>query len=253
MSGRGGLFEHGKGGLRPAGSWSQLGAGVVLGHLASFSAYAIFGLNIILCKDIASEGSLSPLLLFTLRAFCAGVLFWLLSLFTPREAVPAADLMRMAGAGMLGLVIPQLTFLTAITMTAPIDLSVVQSTTPIMTMFVAAIFLKEPISWQKAGGVALSFAGVLWLILQSTHAAGIFPAAKYPQGHRGQGCRHRTAAHRPAVQGARSDRGRAGRGQDHAGIGISEVPAMFLQAHPVHPGRDALGRDGLHDGEHAVR
>ena len=172
MSGRGGLFEHSRGGLRPAGSWSQLGAGVVLGHLASFSAYAIFGLNIILCKDIASDGSLSPLLLFTLRAFCAGVLFWLLSLFTPREAVPAADLLRMAGAGMLGLVIPQLTFLTAITMTAPIDLSVVQSTTPIMTMFVAAIFLKEPISWQKAGGVALSFAGVLWLILQSTHAAG---------------------------------------------------------------------------------
>lgn len=74
---------------------------------------------------------------------------------------------------MLGLVIPQMTFLTAITMTAPIDLSVVQSTTPIMTMFVAAIFLKEPISWQKAGGVALSFLGVMWLILQSTHTGGV--------------------------------------------------------------------------------
>ncbi|MBO4600147.1 MAG: DMT family transporter, partial [Bacteroidales bacterium] len=61
--------------------------------------------------------------------------------------------------------------LTAITMTAPIDLSVVQSMTPIMTMFVAAIFLKEPITWKKAGGVALSFAGVLWLIFQSTHAS----------------------------------------------------------------------------------
>lgn len=144
-----------------------------VGHLASFGAYAIFGLNIIFCKDIANQGALSPILLFTLRALCAGALFWILSLFTKREYVPAADLLRMAGAGMLGLVIPQMTFLTAITMTAPIDLSVVQSTTPIMTMFVAAIFLKEPISWQKAGGVALSFLGVMWLILQSTHTGGV--------------------------------------------------------------------------------
>ena len=142
-----------------------------IGHLASFGAYAIFGLNIVFCKDIANQGELSPILLFTLRALCAGVLFWMLGLFTRREKVPPADLLRMAGAAMLGLVIPQMTFLTAITMTAPIDLSVVQSMTPIMTMFVAAIFLKEPITWKKAGGVALSFAGVLWLIFQSTHAA----------------------------------------------------------------------------------
>ena len=144
----------------------------LIGHLASFGAYAIFGLNIVFCKDIANQGELSPIFLFTLRAFCAGLLFWMLGLFTRREKVPAIDLLRMAGAALLGLVIPQMTFLTAITMTAPIDLSVVQSMTPIMTMFVAAIFLKEPITWKKAGGVALSFAGVLWLIFQSTHAAG---------------------------------------------------------------------------------
>lgn len=145
----------------------------LIGHLASFGAYAIFGLNIIFCKDIANEGALSPIVLFTLRAFCAGLLFWLLSLFLPREHVPAADLLRMAGAAMLGLVIPQMTFLTAITMTAPIDLSVVQSMTPIMTMFVAAIFLKEPITWKKAGGVALSFAGVLWIIFQSARSGAV--------------------------------------------------------------------------------
>ncbi len=152
----------------------------LIGHLASFGAYAIFGLNIVFCKDIANHGELSPIFLFTLRAFCAGLLFWMLGLFTRREKVPAIDLLRMAGAALLGLVIPQMTFLTAITMTAPIDLSVVQSMTPIMTMFVAAIFLKEPITWKKAGGVALSFAGVLWLIFQSTHAAG--PVQTRPLG-----------------------------------------------------------------------
>ncbi len=96
-----------------------------IGHLASFGAYAIFGLNIVFCKDIANQGELSPIFLFTLRALCAGVLFWILGLFVHHEKVPSIDLLRMAGAALLGLVIPQMTFLTAITMTAPIDLSVV--------------------------------------------------------------------------------------------------------------------------------
>jgi drug/metabolite transporter (DMT)-like permease len=63
---------------------------------------------------------------------------------------------------------PQLTFLHAIAHTTPVDLSVMSTTTPIFTMFVAAIFLKEPITWKKALGVALSFGGILWLILQSS-------------------------------------------------------------------------------------
>lgn len=145
----------------------------LIGHLACFGAYAIFGLNIIFCKDIANQGELSPTVLFTFRAACAAALFWLLSLFTRREQVPWRDLLGMLGASVLGLILPQMTFLYAIALTAPIDLSVVNSITPIMTMFVAAIFLKEPITWKKAGGVALSFGGVVWLILQSTHTGGV--------------------------------------------------------------------------------
>lgn len=145
----------------------------LIGHLACFGAYAIFGLNIIFCKDIANQGELSPTVLFTFRAACAAALFWLLSLFTRREQVPWRDLLGMLGASVLGLILPQMTFLYAIALTAPIDLSVVNSITPIMTMFVAAIFLKEPITLKKAGGVALSFGGVVWLILQSTHAGGV--------------------------------------------------------------------------------
>lgn len=145
----------------------------LIGHLACFGAYAIFGLNIIFCKDITNQSVLSPSLLFTFRAVCAAALFWLLSLFTPKHKVPKRDLLAMFGAGFLGLVMPQMTFLYAVGMTTPIDLSVVNSITPIMTMFVAAIFLKEPITFKKATGVALSFGGVIWLILQSTHTGGI--------------------------------------------------------------------------------
>ena len=141
---------------------------IAIGHLASAAAYIIFGINVVVCRDIATDGGLEPIVLFAMRSLVAGLLFWLAAAFTPREHVPPKDLLKLAGAGVLGLFLPQLTFLHAIAHTTPVDLSVMSTTTPIFTMFVAAIFLKEPITWKKSLGVALSFGGILWLILQST-------------------------------------------------------------------------------------
>ncbi len=140
-----------------------------IGHLAGFAAYAIFGFNIIFCKDIANGGVLPPIALFTFRALGAGLLFWLLSLFLPKEKVAAKDFPAILGASLLGLFVPQMTFLTAIGRTSPMDLSVINTITPIMTMFFAAIFLHEPITFKKAGGVIVSFTGVIFLIFQSIH------------------------------------------------------------------------------------
>lgn len=144
---------------------------VTIGHLASAVAYIIFGINVVVCRDIAIDGNVAPIVLFSMRALVAGSLFWLVSFFGPKEQVPPKDLLRLAGAGMLGLLLPQLTFLHASGHTTPVDLSVMSTTTPIFTMFVAAIFLREPITWKKAFGVALSFGGILWLITQSTFGA----------------------------------------------------------------------------------
>lgn len=144
---------------------------IATGHLASAAAYVIFGINVVVCRDIATDGGIAPIVLFAMRSLVAGALFWLASLVTPKETVPPKDLLRLAGAGILGLFLPQLTFLHAIELTTPVDLSIMSTTTPIFTMFVAAIFLKEPITWKKVLGVALSFGGILWLILQSTTGA----------------------------------------------------------------------------------
>ena len=141
------------------------------GHLASATTYTIFGLNIVMCKDIANCDLLSPYALYLLRAAGATALFWLISLMMPREHVSRADMSRILVASFVGLFIPQMTFLVAITMTTSIDTSILSSFSPIMTMFVAAIALKEPITWMKAGGVALSFAGVMLLIFNTMHSA----------------------------------------------------------------------------------
>ena len=150
------------------------------GHLSIAAAYTIFGLNLVFCKDIANSGAVSPYVLFTLRAIGASALFWLLSLITPKERVERKDYWKIAAASLVGLFIPQMTFLMVITMTSAIDTAIIGTLGPVFTMIFAFLFLKEPITGKKAGGVALSFAGILFLIFNSVHEGGA--AATSPWG-----------------------------------------------------------------------
>ena len=143
------------------------------GHLACFLAYAIFGFNIIVCKDLTAGGLISPLAIFCLRSIGAGALFWLISLFAPKEKVEKKDYVRIFAASMLGFFVCQVTFLVGIPHITPMDCSVLSAISPIYTMIIAAIVLKEPITWQKAGGVVISFAGIIYLILSRTSAEGV--------------------------------------------------------------------------------
>lgn len=146
-------------------SFKSIGAhGTVAGHSAAFFSYLIFGFNILACKMIAQSGLVPPICLFTFRAFGAVVLFALFSLFLPKERVGRKDLLRIFVASMFGLFFTQMAFLMAIKETTPFDVSVIASLTPIFTMIIAAIYLKEPITLKKASGVATSFVGVIWLI-----------------------------------------------------------------------------------------
>ncbi len=144
----------------------------VVGHLACLLAYAIFGFNIIVCKDLTAGSLISPLAIFTLRSLGAGALFWIISLFTPKEKVEKRDYIRIFVASMLGFFVCQITFLVGIPHITPMDCSVLSAISPIYTMIIAAIVLKEPITWQKAGGVIMSFAGIIYLIVSRSSAGG---------------------------------------------------------------------------------
>jgi drug/metabolite transporter (DMT)-like permease len=140
----------------------------IIGHLACLIAYSIFGFNIIVCKDLTSGGLIPPLAIFCLRAIGAGSLFWLISLFMPKEKIESKDYIRIFAASMLGFFTCQITFLVGIPHITPMDCSILTAMSPIYTMIVAAIVLKEPITFKKAGGVALSFIGIIYLIISKT-------------------------------------------------------------------------------------
>ena len=144
----------------------------IFGHGAAFIAYAIFGFNIIICKDLTSEGLIPPLGIFTLRSLVAGALFWIVSMFQPHEQVERKDYIKIFAASMLGFMTCQVTFLVGIPHITPMDCSILTAMAPIYTMAVAAIAIKEPITFKKAGGVALSFAGIIYLIVSRVAAPG---------------------------------------------------------------------------------
>lgn len=139
----------------------------ISGHIACFTAYAIFGVNIIVCKDLTSGHLISPITIFTLRSLGAGLMFWILSLFLPSEKVDKKDYLKILAAAFLGYFVTQLTFLVSIPDVTPMHCSIISSMSPIYTMFIAAIVLKEPLSWKKASGVALSLCGILFLIFNN--------------------------------------------------------------------------------------
>lgn len=150
----------------------MLNKGSAFGHIAAFIAYAIFGFNIIVCKDLTSGGLIPPLGIFTLRSLIAGGLFWLVSLFMPEEKVDRKDYIKIFAASMLGFLTCQVTFLVGIPHITPMDCSVLTAMAPIYTMAVAAIAIKEPITFKKSIGVAISFVGIIYLIISRVSTPG---------------------------------------------------------------------------------
>ena len=145
----------------------------ILGHLACFVAYAIFGFNIIVCKDLTSGQLISPLSIFCLRSIGAGALFWLISLFAPKEKIERKDYVKIFAASILGFFVCQISFLIGLPHITPMDCSVLSAISPIYTMIIAAIVLKEPLTLQKVAGVIISFLGIIYLIVSRTAAAGV--------------------------------------------------------------------------------
>jgi drug/metabolite transporter (DMT)-like permease len=142
------------------------------GHLVTAIAYILFGLNITAVKSVIDQGGITGWSVTFYRMAGAAVLFWVASLFVKREKVPLRDLGLILIAGLFCILINQSAFIVGLSLTSPIDAGVMTTLTPMLTMVLAAIFLREPITWMKAGGVAVGATGALILILGGGALAG---------------------------------------------------------------------------------
>lgn len=110
-------------------------------------------------------GGVSPLLLTDCRMIGGAILFWAVSLFTEKEKVSHEDLLAMFFASLLGIVINQCCFVWGLSLTSPINASIITTSLPILTMVLAAIVLKEPVTRLKVAGVFIGAIGALTLIM----------------------------------------------------------------------------------------
>lgn len=161
------------------------------GHLALLGAAIMWGLMSPIGKT-ALENGISGLSLATFRMTGGAICFWIASIFAPKEQVKPHDLMMLFFAGLLGIVLNQGCFTFGLSLTSPIDASIVTTTAPIATMIVAAIYLKEPVTGKKVIGIFLGSIGALTLILSSQGStdgkAEVFPEICFA-------CWHKSVSH----------------------------------------------------------
>ncbi|MDR0371913.1 MAG: DMT family transporter [Prevotellaceae bacterium] len=141
------------------------------GHVSLFLTNAIFGINTAVSRSLVPD-VVHPLVVAFLRTAGALLLFWSISFFMKKERVPKKDLLLMFFASIFAIGLNQTMFIIGLSMTSPIDAAIEQTFLPILSMFLAACFLKEPITWKKALGVCIGAVGVLTLILGHVQTAG---------------------------------------------------------------------------------
>ncbi len=137
----------------------------VKGHLAMLSANVMWGLMAPIVKLVLISGVVAPFLLVDFRMAGAAALFWITSLFLPKEHVPLTDKLLLGGAGLLGVFFNQGCFIMGVSLTTPGEASLVTTTMPMWVMLLAWLILREPISMRKAGGIVIGAAGALILML----------------------------------------------------------------------------------------
>ena len=143
----------------------------LIAHLSMFGACAGWGLMAPIGKDAMTHG-FDGITLVTFRVVGACLLFWLASLFAKKEHVPMKDKLMFIGAAVFGLVTNQCCYTLGLSITSPINASIVTTSMPIFAMILAALILKEPITGKKALGVLMGCSGALILILTSAaHAS----------------------------------------------------------------------------------
>lgn len=131
----------------------------------------IFGINTPVSKWLLTE-KLSAQLHTYLRMLVACALFWLFSAFVKSEKVAPRDMALLFLCAFCGLAMNQFLFVSGLSMTSPVDASVIVTSTPIFVMVFSALVLKEPISVLKVTGVFSGAAGAVWLILSAGGGSG---------------------------------------------------------------------------------
>lgn len=141
------------------------------GHAAMFGANAMWGIMSPVAKMVMAAGVVSPMVMTDFRILGAAILFWIASFFTKREPVSWKDLGLFFLASQIAIVFNQGSFIFGVSMTSPIDASIITTSLPILTLIIAAFYLKEPVTGKKITGIVFGATGAILLVMSGQQLA----------------------------------------------------------------------------------
>ena len=138
-----------------------------LALIAAFLATSIYGINHTVAKEImpiyiGSSGFIM------LRLLGATSIFWIISLFIPKEKIQKKDFFRIIFASILGMCINMLAFFRGLELSTPINSGVIITLSPVLVLILSYFFLKEKITIKKILGILIGFSGAVFLILNTS-------------------------------------------------------------------------------------
>ena len=132
--------------------------------LAAFGATTIYGMNHTIAKVVMPH-YVGPFGFIMLRVVGASILFWSVSLITPKETIERKDFFKIASTSLFGMCINMLMFFKGLQLSTPINSGVIVTLTPIIILILSAFFLNEKLTRFKVLGIILGFIGAILLIL----------------------------------------------------------------------------------------
>lgn len=133
------------------------------GHIALFAAQVIYALNYSIAKGLM-PAFVHPIALVFLRIVGAAILFWLLSAFVKTQPVEKQDMKRMSVLAVFGVLINQVFFIYGLSITTPINSSIIMISNPIVVFIFTLFILKERITLLKVSGLTLAVIGAAMIL-----------------------------------------------------------------------------------------
>jgi drug/metabolite transporter (DMT)-like permease len=135
-------------------------------HIAILTANVVFGVNYVFSKMLVPD-YISPMAMTVTRVVFAVLAFWTLAMLGTYQKVEKRDLLKLFICGQLGVTLNMYLFLKGISLTSPMDSSIIMTLTPLLVLVISAIVLKEAVTRNKIFGIILGATGAILLITSS--------------------------------------------------------------------------------------
>jgi len=135
-----------------------------IAFLLAFLAALIYGVSFTVAKEVMPV-YVQPFGFILLRVLGATLLFWGVGIFLKKEKIEVKDYPRLLLAAIFGIALNQLSFFKGLSMTTPINASVIMVCSPIIVLIFSSFLLNEKATKKKLLGIFIGLFGAVILIV----------------------------------------------------------------------------------------